>query len=349
MADQALSTQHALLDYPYEVHEPGALQEVAPGVCWVRMPLPFALDHVNLWLLRDGPQWTLVDCGLATSTTRDLWEQIFARELRGLPIGRVIVTHYHPDHVGLAGWLTDRFGCVPWMTKGEFLTAHAACHSVGGTGAARVRAFLARHGLDPARLDAAGVREGNYRRGVEPLPDTFRRIRHGDRIAIGRGDWRVIVGYGHAPEHAALANEADRVLIAGDMLLPRISSNVSVWPVEPDGDPLGDYLVSLEPYAALAPDTLVLPSHGRPFRGAAARVAQLKDHHAARLATLTRVCDRGRSAAELMPALFPREFNDYQLLFAMGETIAHLNHLWRTGVLERVTDSDGNWCYAPAA
>ena len=140
------------LDYPFEQHPTGTTQEVAPGVLWVRMPLPFALDHINVWLVADGAHWTLVDCGLATDTTRRLWEEIFARDLGGKPVGRVIVTHYHPDHIGLAGWMSARLKVVPWMTKGEFLTAHAACHSVGGTGLPRVREFFARHGLAPERL-----------------------------------------------------------------------------------------------------------------------------------------------------------------------------------------------------
>jgi glyoxylase-like metal-dependent hydrolase (beta-lactamase superfamily II) len=336
------------LEYPFEAHAPGTTQEVAPGILWVRMPLPFALDHINLWLLADGAHWTMVDCGLASDTTRALWEQIFARDLGGRAVGRVIVTHYHPDHIGMAGWLSARLKVVPWMTKGEFLTAHAACHNVGGTGYARVREFFSRHGLDPARLEAAGIGDGAYRRGVEPLPDTFRRIRNGEHIAIGGDAWRVIVGYGHAPEHAALHAEGTGVLIAGDMLLPRISTNVSVWPVEPDGDPLGDFLDSLEEFAGLDPGTLVLPSHGRPFRGVQARVAQLKAHHAARLEALAGVCDRERTAAELLPALFRREFKDYQLMFAMGETIAHLNHLWHQGVLRRMGGTDDVWRFVRA-
>ena len=336
------------LEYPFEQHPTGTTQLVAQGVLWVRMPLPFALDHINLWLVADGAHWTLVDCGLATDTTRALWEDIFARDLGGKPVGRVIVTHYHPDHIGLAGWLSARLKVVPWMTKGEFLTAHAACHSVGGTGYARVREFFARHGLEPARLEAAGIKDGSYRRGVEPLPDTFRRSRHGDRIAIGDCSWRVIVGYGHAPEHAALHEERAGMLISGDMLLPRISTNVSVWPVEPDGDPLGDFLDSLDQFAGLDDGTLVLPSHGRPFRGARARVAQLKAHHAVRLEALAQICDREKTAAELLPALFRREFKDYQLLFAMGETIAHLNHLWHRGVLQRVDGPDNVWRFVRA-
>jgi len=347
------SSAHAVswkgLEYPFEAQPSGTAQEVAPGVLWLRMPLPFALDHINLWLLADGAHWTLVDCGLGSNTTRALWEEIFQRDLGARPLGRVIVTHYHPDHIGLAGWLTARLNLVPWMTKGEFLTAHAACHNVGGTGFTRVRDFFARHGLEPARLEAAGVKDGSYRRGVEPLPETFRRIRHADRIAIGGGMWRVIVGYGHAPEHASLHDERAGILIAGDMLLPRISTNVSVWPVEPDGDPLGDFLESIDRFSELDPDTLVLPSHGRPFRGIQARVAELKAHHAARLATLARVCDREKTAAELLPALFRREFADYQLMFAMGETIAHLNHLWHRGLLRRVAGVDGVWRFVRAA
>ncbi len=337
------------LEYPFETPAAGSVQEVASGVLWVHMPLPFAPDHVNLWLVADGGAWTLVDCGLASSKTRSLWEQIFARNPGRRPIGRVIVTHYHPDHIGLAGWLATKFELVPWMTKAEFLTAHAACHGVGGTGYARLREFFASHGLDPSRLDAAGVQDGSYRRGVEPLPDTFHRIRHGDRIDIGGEPWRVIVGYGHAPEHAALYSERGRVLISGDMLLPRISTNVSVWPVEPDGDPLGDFLDSLNRFSELAADTLVLPSHGRPFRGLHARIAELKAHHQARLDALAQVCGQPRTAAELLAGLFGREFNDYQLLFAMGEAIAHLNHLWRKGMVRRAAGSDGTWRYVRVA
>lgn len=337
------------LQYPFEAHASGTTQEVAPGVLWVRMPLPFALDHINLWLVADGTHWTMVDCGLATNTTRSLWEDIFARDLGGRAIGRVIVTHYHPDHIGLAGWLSAKLNVVPWMTRGEFLTAHAACHSVGGTGYAPLRDFFARHGLAPARLEAAGVKDGTYRRGVEPLPETFHRIRNGDRIAIGDHSWQVIVGYGHAPEHAALASGGAGLLIAGDMLLPRISTNVSVWPVEPDGDPLGDFLDSLDRFAVLDAGTLVLPSHGLPFRGIPTRIGQLKAHHASRLEKLAAVCDGEKTAAELMPALFRREFTDYQLLFAMGETIAHLNRLWHKGVVQRIACPDGLWRFVRAA
>ena len=342
------SVSAAELEYPFDAPPAGMAREVAPGILWVRMPLPFALDHINLWLLSDGADWTLVDCGLATNTTRALWEEILARDLAGQSLGRVIVTHYHPDHMGLAGWFSERLNLIPWMTKGEFLTAHAACHNVGGTGYARLRDFFARHGLEPVRLEAAGIKDGNYRRGVEPLPDTFRRIRDGERIAVGGGFWQVIVGYGHAPEHAALYSEEAGVLIAGDMLLPRISTNVSVWPVEPDGDPLADFLGSLDRFLELDDATLVLPSHGRPFRGIHARVGQLKAHHAARLEALAHVCDREKTAAELLPALFRREFKDYQLLFAMGETIAHLNHLWQQGVLERRRGPDGVWRFVRA-
>ena len=342
---QAASAPLPELEYPYEAQAPGTVQAVAPGLLWVRMPLPFALDHINLWLVADGDAWTLVDCGLGSNKTRALWEAIFARDLGGKPIGRLIVTHYHPDHIGLAGWLAAKFNLVPWMTKAEFLTAHAACHGVGGTGYPRLGEFFRRYGLAPAQLEAAGVQEGGYRRGVEPLPDTFRRIHHAERIAIGGQDWRVIVGYGHAPEHAALNNEGARILISGDMLLPRISTNVSVWPMEPDGDPLGEFLQSLDEFSGLAADTLVLPSHGRPFRGLHQRIGQLKSHHQARLEALAQACSEPRAAAELLPGLFGRDFNDYQLLFAMGETIAHLNHLWRGGVMRRVAGQDGVWRY----
>lgn len=320
---------------------PGTVKEVAPGVFWLRMPLPFALDHINLWLLEDGDGWTIVDCGLATEITRELWEQVFASGVGGRPVRRLIITHCHPDHIGLAAWLCEKFALKPWMTACEYLHAHAVYHRVGGTDQAVLQAWYEKHGLDPIRLAALRSREDHYRRGVPVLPASFHRIVHGAELTIGANAWRVLVGYGHSPEHAALYCGQLGVLVSGDMLLPRISTNVSVWPMEPEGDSVGRFLDSLARFHELPEDTLVLPSHGLPFRGMRIRIAELRRHHEARLDRLVAVCRRPRTAAELLPEMFDRPLDGYHVVFAMGETIAHLNHLMHRGTLERVDDAHG--------
>lgn len=328
--------------YPFaDAPSPGTIKQVAAGVFWLRMPLPFALDHINLWLLADGDGWAAVDCGLGTDATRNLWRQIIANDLNERAVRQLVVTHCHPDHIGLAAWLCERFGLIPWMTYPEYVHAHAVYNRVAGTDVAALYALHQRHGLDPQRLDALKLRDDHYRRGVPALPAAYRRIKDGEHVTIGEDAWRVITGHGHSPEHAALYCERPGVLISGDMLLPRISTNVSVWPMEPESDPVGEFLDSIDRFAELPPDTLVLPSHGLPFYGAHQRIAQLRHHHALRLERLVSACDRPRTAAELLPEMFDRPLDGHQLAFAMGETIAHLNHLRNRGALERVNDAAG--------
>jgi len=336
----------AILDYPHAAPpEPGTAVEVAPRVLWLRMPLPFALDHINLWLIDEPDGWALVDCGIGSEATRALWERHFAATLRGRPIRRIIATHCHPDHVGNAAWLAARFRCPVSMTHAEYLTAHAIAgqHS-GYEPEANVELFR-RHGLVAEHVDALKGRGNHYRRLVPELPIAFDRLLDGDRLRMGGTEWRVIEGHGHSPEHAALHAREHDVLISGDMLLPRISTNVSVWPTEPDGNPLGRFLDSLAVYEALPPDTLVLPSHGLPFRGIALRVAQLRAHHAARLdelgVAIAGAGSAGATATDLVPVLFRRELDVQQRFFAMGEAIAHLNYLWRAGQIDRHVAADG--------
>ena len=243
----------APLQFPFaEVPAPGTTLEVAPGVFWLRMPLPFALNHINLWMLRDEAGWTLVDCGLNSAPTRELWEQIFAWALPQGPIRRLIVTHYHPDHFGLAGWLTQRFGIELWMSEGEYLTARAFILGLPGYCTPSAADLFAAHGLDPAQVAHQRSRGNTYGLGVGEPPAAFRRIMDGDLIRIDGRSWQVIMGYGHAPEHAALYCAELGVLISGDMVLPKISTNVSVWAAEPNGDPLKLFLDSVDRYAAPA-------------------------------------------------------------------------------------------------
>jgi glyoxylase-like metal-dependent hydrolase (beta-lactamase superfamily II) len=344
------STAVASPDYPYaEAPEAGSVMQVAAGVFWLRMPLPFALNHINLWLLDDGAGWTVVDCGYASSATQAAWAHLLDDHLDGRPVTRIIVTHCHPDHIGLAGWLAGKFGLMPWITKSEYLLAHAYYHRIAGTDLGALLTLHQKHGLERSRLYATDWREDHYRNGVPALFDRFHRIRDDETIVIGSNAWKVMVGHGHSPEHAALHCPGLGVLISGDMLLPRISTNISVWPMAPDADPLAEFLNSLDDYAELDAATLVLPSHGLPFRGMHERIASLSRHHKQRLDKIAAVCARPATAAELLPHLFQRRFDDYQLIFAMGEAIAHLNYLMHGGVLTRIEDTDGVYRFARRA
>jgi glyoxylase-like metal-dependent hydrolase (beta-lactamase superfamily II) len=341
-----------VLDYPVAAPPaPGQAIEIAPGVLWLRMPLPFALDHINLWLLPEsGGRCTLIDCGYGDAATRTLWERHAATTLRAMPIRSIVATHYHPDHVGNAAWLSRRFEAPVAMTHAEYLTAHAMAGAFGGYSHEGTIDLFRQHGMAEAHLTAFAQRGNTYRCGVPELPQSFARLAEGDTWPAGGTTWRIIVGRGHSPEHAAL-HCADRgVLISGDMLLPKISTNVSVGPAEPDGDPLRRFLDSIARFTDLPADTLVLPSHGLPFRGIALRVGQLHAHHDARLAELdaaVRAAAGPQSAADLVPVLFRRELDLQQRYFAMGEAIAHLNLLWRAERLERRVASDGAIRFAP--
>jgi glyoxylase-like metal-dependent hydrolase (beta-lactamase superfamily II) len=333
------------LDYPYaEPPAPGRVTEVANGVWWLRMPLPFALNHINLWLMREDAGFRLVDTGYGDAPTRALWETHFAATLEGRPITRILATHYHPDHLGNAAWLAQRFDCGVVMTHGEFMTAHAVADERAGFAPADFARLFASHGMAPEHVAALGARGNLYRRGVPEVPARYARMVGGEDVSAGGCDWRVIIGRGHSPEHAALHATTAGVLISGDMLLPKITTNVSVPPSEPDGDTLARFLASLDAFAALPDSTLVLPSHGLPFRGIAARVDQLRTHHVERLAELeaaVRSASGPVSAADILPVLFRRELDLQQRFFAMGEAIAHLNHLWHAGRISRTPHPAG--------
>ncbi|HEY0845617.1 MAG TPA: MBL fold metallo-hydrolase [Noviherbaspirillum sp.] len=321
---------------------PGAVQQVAPGVFWVRMGLPFALDHINLWLIRDDKGWTVVDCGIATDATRASWETVFATALDGLPVVRVIATHCHPDHVGLSDWLCARWNAPLWMTTGEYGFARMMSASLPGVDGTAMMPHFQRHGLvDEAMLDQLKGRRSYYPTLVPAVPASYHRMQDRQTFRIGEHEWRVITGFGHSPEHASLSCPSLNLLISGDMVLPRISTNVSVFAVEPDANPVQLYLDSLDKYRDLPPDTLVLPSHGKPFRGLHTRIAQLHDHHRERLAEVVHACATPQSAADIVPVMFRRKLDAHQLTFAMGEALAHLHKLWFDGVLVRESGSDG--------
>lgn len=354
-----MNPQEAELEYPFAdaLPDPGAKREVAPDIFWVRKPLPFALDHINLWLLRDRfdgrDGWTLIDCGIASDTTRDLWRQVIANALDGMPIVRILCTHYHPDHLGNAAWLQRQMpgDRVPplWMSLGEYAMGRVMQASLAGTDGPGTASHYASHGLtDEAALAAMSQRTGYFSKMVPDMPLVYRRIAAGESIAIGDDTWRVIPGFGHSPEHAALHAERSNVLISGDMLLPRISTNVSVHAMEPEANPVQQFVDSIRLFEPLPADALVLPSHGRPFRRLHRRVEQLREHHDARLGEVLDHCATPRTAADIVPIMFRRPLDTHQLFFAFGEALAHLHALWYAGSLRRERGSDGVYRFGVA-
>jgi glyoxylase-like metal-dependent hydrolase (beta-lactamase superfamily II) len=336
-------TPEQVLDYPHRAPPPpGETREIAPGVHWLRMPLPFALDHINLWLLEDGDRLAIVDCGFAADDTRGLWQRIFEGFFGGRAVSRVVATHLHPDHAGNAGWLTARFDAPLVMSQADFLMAHAWRDEAAGYSTDGLTTHLERNGLAGERLAALRGRGNPYRRSVPDFPVVYQRMMEGDALSIGGRAWRVIMGYGHAPEHASLYCDALGVLISGDMLLPRISTNISVNQVDPLADPLRLFLGSQRHLMSLTPaGTVVLPSHGLPFRGMRERIAQLEEHHRLRLGELEDVCGEPKCAADVLGTLFRRSLDAHQTLFAMGEALAHLNYLMHDGLLRREPGADG--------
>jgi glyoxylase-like metal-dependent hydrolase (beta-lactamase superfamily II) len=347
------------LQYPWGAMQPdtGDWMSLKPGVRWVRMPLPFALNHINLWVLDDQldghDTWTVVDAGVSIDTIKQAWQSLWSGPLMSRPLGRMLVTHMHPDHVGNAQWLIENYSAAAaparlWMSAGDFLAATLSCQATTGFGGKRAATFFASHGLQDTELVDKIRRRGNYFSSMVPeMPPSYRRLFDGMEVTIGGRSWQCISGYGHAPEHMALYCESLGVLISGDMLLPKISTNISVVDLEPEADALGLFLSSIARFESLPPDTLVLPSHGHPFVGIHARVQALRSHHQDRLEDIRQFCAtapaKAATAAELLPVLFKRALDEHQTTFAMGEAVAHLNHLWHLGEMSRERDAQGIW------
>jgi len=344
-----LAAEAAGLVHPWPDPPPGGTAiDVAPGIQWIRMPLPFALDHINLWLLEDGAGVTVVDTGVGLPPTRALWEKLLVGLLADRPIVRVLVTHFHPDHMGNADWLTRRFGVELWCPQAEWLMAQLGWQAMGGNDAEKRMSHYRRHGVAEEQVQAFGARGNHYRQLVPSVTDQFRAVREGDVVTIGERRWHAFTVLGHAPEHACLYCPEAGVLISGDQVLPKITTNVSVWPDQPRANPLRLYLDSLGRFRPLPAETLVLPSHGLPFRGLHLRLDYLRHHHDERLAETVHAVAEPRTAADLVPVLFRRRLDTHQLGFAIGETLAHLHYLEAEGQVTRLVDATGLYRFRKA-
>lgn len=337
----------AALDYPLgeTVPDVGETIEVAPGIHWLRMPLPFSLKWINLWLIDDGEKgWSIVDTGMPMDETKAAWRRIFAEKLGGRPVWRVVVTHMHPDHIGNAGWLSRKFPDSEfWISRLEYITCRMLVADTGREAPEAGTVFYKRAGWNAAQIDHYKARFGGFGRAVSQLPDSYRRLEDGDTFDMAGHGWRVIMGNGHSPEHACLYCPGLNVVISGDQLLPRISSNVSVFPTEPKADPLKDWLDSCAKLkAALPADVLVLPAHNEPFRGAHDRLdALIRGHEVALKRLKQRLEQAPRRVVDVFPAIFGRQIGEDVLSMASGEALAHINCLIGRGEAVGRADQDG--------
>lgn len=315
---------------------------IADGVYWLRFSMPMSLDHINLWLLEDDDGWTIVDTCLDTDSSREHWETLFDGFMQDKPVKRVICTHMHPDHVGLAGWLCDRFDCDLWMSQTEFLMCRSLVSDTGREAPRAAVEFFRRAGYTQEQLDHYKARFGMFGKFVSPLPDSYRRLVDMETIVIGGRYWQVMEGMGHSPEHVCLYCPALKLLISGDQVLPRITPNVSVFPTEPDGDPLKYWLRSNARLRERLPeDLLVLPAHETPFTGLHVRISQIIEGHRGDLKALFALLEEPRRVVDCFPALFRRKIKEGTLGLAAGETLAHLNCLLGQHRIRRYADEDG--------
>ncbi len=319
----------------------GEVMVVANGIVWLRMPLPFSLKHINLWLLRDEASWVIVDTGINTKTSRGVWHDTFAVAMGGDPASHVVATHLHPDHAGCAGWLVRHFDVDLWMTRDEYMLCRILAADTGRSAPEEGIRFYAGAGFSAEQLESYKSRFGLFGKFVHPLPEAFKRMSDGDVLNFGGSDWEVIVGSGHSPEHACLYDPDRNTLIAGDQLLPTISSNISVWPTEPLANPLKDWFASLEKLRDRLPsDVLVLPAHGKPFRGAHHRLLALAQEHEDRLASLLDICREPKRVVDVFPSLYKTAIDDNNRIMATGEAISHLNYLCESGDMMAEQESD---------
>jgi glyoxylase-like metal-dependent hydrolase (beta-lactamase superfamily II) len=322
-----------MLNHPYPAApSPGEAIAVAEGVLWLRLPLPFRLNHVNIYLIEDGAGFALLDTGIDDRTTREIWESLLSGLLKGRPLTRVIASHCHPDHIGLAGWLCRKLGLELYASQTEYLDTLSFLLDPKAVDAEPYRAFYLAHGLSEAETEVMLKRGLSYLRMVSELPRMFNRVMAEETLEIGGRSFDVLTGAGHSSEQVMLYCRDGGFLLAADQALAKISPNISVEAIDPNGDPLGAYLRSLTSLKqALPPETLVLPGHNLPFVGLPERAVELISHHQLRCsAILSATRGDGLSVIDLVPVVFGRAIDDpHQMSFAFGETLAHVNYLVR--------------------
>jgi glyoxylase-like metal-dependent hydrolase (beta-lactamase superfamily II) len=323
----------------------GAAVEIAPGIMWLRMPLFASLKWINVWIIADEGGWAIVDTGLRSAQTMEAWQTVFATIMGNAPVTRVLATHMHPDHCGMAGWIAERFGARLWMSRLEYLSCRLMAADTGRGAPGEAINFYHAAGWNEQAIERYKEKFGSFGEMIYPMPAAFRRLTDGETFLLGGHQWSVVIGKGHSPEHACLYCAELRLLISGDQVLPRITSNVSVYPIEPEEDPLNDWLVSLNALKDRVPDdVLVLPAHNSPFKGLHARIDQLVSGHHRGLERLIENLAEPRRAVDLFGSLFTRPITSESLGMATGETIAHLNYLWKKGRVIREPDDQGvNW------
>jgi len=333
------------IDYEFDARPAnGKTLNVADGIDWLRMPLPFCLNHINLTLLRDDDRWAIVDTGVGTSKTIDLWRSVFSHAMGGDPASHIIATHLHPDHVGCAGFLAHHFDVDLWMPRDEYMLCRILVADTGREAPEEAVRFYKDAGYTDEQLATYQAAFGFFGKFVTPLPEAYQRLSDGDSLAIGGQQWEVLTGGVHSPEHACLYDRDRNILIAGDQLLPSISSNVSVWPTEPLANPLRDWFASLHRLKEAIPeDVLVLPAHGKPYRGAWFRIDALIREHEERLDILREFCVEPQRAVDVFPALYKSKIDDRNRSMATGEALSHLNYLVQTGELTTKQKNDARW------
>ena len=340
--DAAASLRFPFAEPPAE----GEALEVAPGILWLRLPLPGPLGHVNVYALDDGDGWTIVDTGLHSKRGVALWEALLAGPLAGRPVVRVLLTHHHPDHVGMAGWLAQR-GAEIWATRTAWLMARMLTLDEQARPTPEALAFYRAAGMAPEiYAERAEQRPMNFSDVVHPIPVGYRRLVAGSQVTAAGRTWTVQTGNGHAPEHATLWSDEGALLLAGDQILPGISPNLGVYPTEPLADPVGDWLESCTRFASIATeDRLVLPGHKLPFQGLPLRLEQLIDNHHHALERLLRHLKTPSTAHDCFGAIYKRSIGGGEYGLALVEAIGHLNHLWLQGRVTREPREDGAWLY----
>ena len=336
------------INYPWpEPPEHGEATAIADGVLWMRLPLPMALDHVNVYALDDGDGWTLIDTGFQSNRGKRIWEKLLAGPLAGRPVTRVVVTHHHPDHIGMAGWFQSVHGAELITTRTAWLFARMLQRDAQETPNAEVVAYWKSAGMpDDILAPRLSERPFNFADTVAPMPLGFTRIVEGDTLNIGGRRWTTRIGHGHAPEHATFWSEDDTLILGGDQLLPSISPNLGAYATEPEADPVADWLESCRAFQPLARDDhFVLPGHKLPFTGLPKRLEQLIDNHIGALARLEDTLATPKTAVECFMPVFKREITGGEYGLALVEAMAHCLHLWHSGRVTRSLRDDGAWLW----